>query len=161
MSDSKLTVDKICKLYLDCSPAKRLSMAKDAIGSINEFCKANSIGEKEYRLLLNDYFKLFVSADRVCAYQEKDLFNEAFDLDFSMQEFYEMTNYGAAKNFVKQMKDILSSMDEKAQTDIFVLGCCVTSSDDKITLEEKALIESMLPQFGKLLFFLNNKLNLK
>ena len=140
--------DELRNLYVQFvnhSEEERVALARDAAGAVFSFLATTSLSKEEQLDFFVKCVALFVSADRLCSESEYKLFKAIFDdVDFTYEEFFNLTNGGADPNFVEALDELIDSMPAEAKTALCVLGLTFLASDDNLTPDEPRLFEKII-----------------
>lgn len=129
--------DELVNTVFDMDEEKRADMARLGVVKIMEWAQDNG---KDGAELVLDYFKLFVSADQSCDWQERELFIKALGIDISSEQFYELTNHGANSDFIEKMVALTNKMDKETKQYVIILGIVILCADDRATVAEQKLL---------------------
>ena len=84
--------------------------------------------------------RLGVSADRMLTQAEYDLWHNAFRVALSPQQFHDMTNGGAAPEFIEKMDQLVDSLDEETKKAACTIVMCFIAIDGEVTDTEFDLL---------------------
>ena len=126
--------------FLGFSHSKRVEMGKAAAGEIVHQCQSAGAEDKDIVGFLCNLTKLFVSADRSCAQGEYELFFDVTGFNLEPQQFFDMTNNGASKDFINYMYETIACFPKDGKEACCVFGLCICSADGEVSEAEKAAI---------------------
>lgn len=126
--------------YKGLSRQERAERGSAAVGEIFKFCQSEGLDEQATVNFLCHLTRLFVSVDRVCSQGEYNLFVDLTGSKISTDEFFEMTNHGSGREYVRDCLDLIKSMSEDARYAVAIFGLCICSADGEVTEAEKEMI---------------------
>ena len=137
----------IYQTYLDAPAADRIEIAKQSFGVVAHFCQEQGLSDEDGLNFILNCIRLFVSADRKCSETEYRLFLDMTGMSedqFTVENFYEMTNGGSDPEFINALDEVIDSMDDDAKLALCQLGLAFLSSDGQLTSTEIAIFEKIL-----------------
>lgn len=132
------------QMALDASHEERVSNARTACAVIIDYFERQNVQRQDIMKILCAFTRLFVSVDRSCEQGEYELFNDVTKLNLSTDQFFELTNRGTDRQFVSDVLEIISEMDDETKKAVAVFGACICSADHEITAAEKQMILRVL-----------------
>lgn len=133
-------MEPVFEEYMNLSRRERSQRCKVAVENIVNFCYSQDLTDRETVNFLANLTKLFVSVDRVCEQAEYELFIDVTGFDLTMDDFFEITNGGAAQDFVDYVLELIKLMPEDRKSDVALFGLCMCSADREITEAERMMI---------------------
>ncbi|MCR4911770.1 MAG: hypothetical protein K5925_04535 [Bacilli bacterium] len=130
--------------YLNQTEEERIAVAQKATAAIAGFFSESGLTQKESLNFYINIVRLFVSADRRCSQQEVNLFNKILGVDYSYEDFFNLTNGGSNPEFVKAMDDIIDTMPEEPKIAVCVLGLTLLAADGELKESEIDIFERIL-----------------
>ena len=76
-------LDNVIHNMMSMTPLQRITMARMAKTRIERYAMKMGLDKEKAENFIIYYFRLFVAADAICDYRERDLFNRAFETNFS------------------------------------------------------------------------------
>lgn len=130
--------------YLDCGHEERVRRSRCAIAELRAYLGSKGIDNDNQNAFFINTFKLFVSADKFCAFKERDLFNDTFGTHLTQDEFFDMTNHGSDETFKKNFKEVFDCLSTESQADVVILGLTIVAADNTVKPEEKELMNYLM-----------------
>lgn len=146
MSEEKLqTLYEIVKLPNE----EKLQFGKNALRLLNMGLKEGGIPEEDLPSISIMFAKLFVSADRNCAREECDFFNEVTGADYPYEKFFELTNGGSDPEFIEEAFQLIDLLDDIDRENLVYFGTCLLSCDKSFKVSEFKLLDRIMEKYGQ------------
>ena len=137
-------VEKLIATYIKQSEKERLDNALNATKVVSEYLYACDLNKDEALSFFLNIVRLFVSADKKCGKEEYLLFKQIIHVEIEYEDFFEFTNGGASRHFIKTMNDIIDRFDERTKNAVCVIGLTIICSDGIVNEAEKKLLKLIL-----------------
>ncbi len=138
------TINELINQSKTMSMDQRLSIAHEATGAIISQLKKLDISTDATSTFLINIFKLFVSGDKKTRNDEYVLFKELFNLSIDKDTFFNITNYGADANFIKEIDELVDCAPQEVAVAVATLGILIITADGEVTDSERALLERII-----------------
>ena len=129
---------------LNLEPQKKVELAHDALSAFIDGLRKAGRSDEEISTAIMNLTKLFISADRSFVADEYSFFRAVTGIDVDVETFYNVTNGGAAQDFVEESFKFFRSLDKDTRDAGFMYGVAVMSCDDNIDFNESSLIQEIL-----------------
>jgi hypothetical protein len=103
-------LDNLIRNLMCMTPLQRITMARMAKTRIERYAMKMGLDKEKAENFVIYYFRLFVAADAECDYRERDLFNRAFETNFSEIRFRKLDGEAYDEAFVKKMATVTQKM---------------------------------------------------
>lgn len=137
-------LDNVIHNMMSMTPLQRITMARMAKTRIERYAMKMGLDKEKAENFIIYYFRLFVAADANCDYRERDLFNRAFETNFSEIRFQKLVCTPYDEAFVKKMALVTQKMPEDLQNDVATLGLVIMCVDNELTMSEERLLKKIL-----------------
>lgn len=124
---------------VNASDRERIALGKEALYNTISVLKNHGLKDDDGSKFIMSIIKVFVSADRRCSQAEYDLIRAITEIDFSEDEFYEISNGGADAEFVRAFDETIDCLEPEEKAHICLFGLTILASDEKMTKEEQDL----------------------
>ena len=129
---------------LNLEPQEKVNLAQGALGEFISGLKKAGRSDEEISSAIMNLTKLFISADRKFTADEYSFFRAVTGIDVDPETFYNLTNGGAAQDFVEASFAFFRSLDKETRDAGFMYGVAVMSCDDNIDFSESDLIKEII-----------------
>lgn len=139
-----MSLDELITKVGNMSNDDRVDLGNTCVAQLQAGFKDMGFDQQKIGFLMQNYIRLFVSADRKCSAAEYEFIKSIYNFGLSYDEFYDSTNGGADPEFVELMDKLADSMDDDMKTALCMFGLCILVSDHKLTQEEFDLFVRIL-----------------
>ena len=136
----KQTLQEIVNL----SDEQKYELGKDSLNRFLNGLVKGGIAKDKLQDIIFAFVKFFVSADRSCTTGEYNFFRAVTGIDISTDDFFNLTNGGAAEDYQKAAYEFASILNHEDKVALAVFGAALLSSDDTITMEEAEMLDRLL-----------------
>ena len=138
-------VDYLQKI-VDLSNQDKFDLGVDCIKTIFGIMHDKGYSDEDIAIFIVEITKLFVSANRECSEDEFNFFVDVTGWEeLTFDEFYEITNEGAAKEFFDYVCGKLREIgDDEVVNNAITFGALVISCDDVIEEDELDLFDAVI-----------------
>ncbi len=137
-------LEDIYARILQLSAEEKVRLGKSAIEGLRISLSRCGYEEKEAEQLIMDLTKMFVSGDRSCSGAEYRFYRDVTDSSLTFDEFFELTNRGASRDFVETCLDKYKLLDEEGKYSAALFASVLLGADNAMTRKENALLERLI-----------------
>ncbi|MBP5404403.1 MAG: hypothetical protein J6Y74_00415 [Clostridia bacterium] len=131
-----MSLDDLINKVGNMSNEDRVDLGNNCVAQLQSGFREMGFDQEKIGFLMQNFIRLFVSADRKCSVAEYEFIKSIYNFGLSYDEFYDSTNGGADPEFITLMDQLADSMSEDMKTALCMFGLCILVSDHKITEEE-------------------------
>lgn len=135
---------KTLQEIVDLSDEQKYELGKDSLNRFLNGLVKGGIPKEKLQDIVIGFVRFFVSADRSCTTGEYNFFKAVTGINLSPDEFFDITNGGAAEDYQKAAYDFAAILNHEDRIALVVFGAALLSSDDTITGEEATMLDRLL-----------------
>lgn len=139
-----MSLDELITKVGNMSNDDRVDLGNNCVAQLQSGLRDMGFDQGKIGFLMQNFIRLFVSADRKCSTAEYEYIKSIYNFGLSYDEFYDSTNGGADPEFIGMMDDLADSMNDDMKTALCMFGLCILVSDHKLTQEEYDLFVRIL-----------------
>ena len=129
---------------VDLSDEQKYALGKDSLNKFLNGLVRGGIPKDQLKDIVIGFVRFFVSADRSCTTGEYNFFRAVTGWEISPDQFFDLTNGGAAEEYQKAVYEFAGILNDEDRTALVVWGAAMLSSDNAITKEEADMIDRLL-----------------
>lgn len=129
---------------VNLSDEDKVALGKDSLNKFLNGLVRGGIPKEQLQDIVIGFVRFFVSADRSCTTGEYNFFKAVTGFNISPDEFFDLTNGGAAEEYQKAVYEFAGILNNEDRVALVVFGAALLSSDDAITPEEADMIDRLL-----------------
>ena len=126
------------------TPEQKLLMGRNSLVLLKRGLEEGGISRSNIPNVIKMFTRLLVSADRTCAEEEYQFFLNVTGMQMTRDEFYEMTNGGADKEFIEGAFELIDILDEADRTALVCYAAALLSCDNSFKVSEFSLLDRIM-----------------
>ena len=139
-----MSLDELINEVGNMSDDERVALGNSCVVKLESGFHDMGLDDEKIGFLMQNFIRLFVSADRSCSRDEYQFIKRIYNFDMTYDQFYDSTNGGSAPEFVTMMDELADSVGDEMKTALCVFGLCILVSDHKLTESEMHLFVRIL-----------------